>query len=50
MLFRSDRARVVDREGFSRGEAQVGDRVQITYLDPYPGEIDDAIPLEIRVQ
>ncbi|NLJ76389.1 MAG: S-layer homology domain-containing protein [Peptococcaceae bacterium] len=45
-----DRARVVDREGFSRGEVQVGDRVQITYLDPYPGEIDDEIPLEIRVQ
>ncbi len=45
-----DRARVVDREGFSRGEAQVGDRVQITYLDPYPGEIDDEIPLEIKVQ
>ena len=45
-----DRARVVDREGFSRGEVQVGDRVQITYLDPYPGEIDDEIPLEIKVQ
>ncbi len=45
-----DRARVVDKEGFSRGDAQAGDKVQITYLDPYPGEIDDEIPLEIMVQ
>lgn len=45
-----DRARVVDKEGFSRGNAQAGDKVQISYLDPYPGEIDDEIPLEIKVQ
>lgn len=44
-----DRARVVDKEGFRRGDVQVGESVQITYLDPFPKEIDDEIPLEIKV-
>lgn len=44
-----DRARVVDKEGFRRSGVQVGEKVQITYLDPFPGEIDDEIPLEIKV-
>ncbi|NLI13505.1 MAG: S-layer homology domain-containing protein [Peptococcaceae bacterium] len=44
-----DRARVVDKEGDRRGDVQVGETVQITYLDPFPKEIDDEIPLEIKV-
>lgn len=45
-----DRARVVNKDGVGRGDVQVGGKVQITYLDPFPGEIDDEIPLEIKVQ
>ncbi|MFA4884863.1 MAG: hypothetical protein WC601_03655 [Desulfotomaculaceae bacterium] len=30
-------------------DVQVGETVQITYLDPFPEEIDDEIPLEIKV-
>ena len=44
-----DRARVVDSGGNSLGSVLTGDNVQITYLDPIPGEIDDEIPLEIVV-
>ncbi len=44
-----DLARVVDKEGFKRSDAQVGETVQITYLDPFPEEIDDEIILEIKV-
>lgn len=44
-----DRARVVDSKGVSLGRVLPGDSVQITYLDPIPGEIDDEIPLEIVV-
>lgn len=45
-----DRARVVNKDGVGRGDVQAGEKVQITYLDPFPKEIDDEIPLEIKVQ
>lgn len=44
-----DRARVVDKDGVRKGSALAGNKVQITYLDPFPGEIDDEIALEIKV-
>ncbi|HOV80439.1 MAG TPA: hypothetical protein PK728_10085, partial [Bacillota bacterium] len=44
-----DRARVVDRDGLKKGSVLAGDRVEVTYLDPYPEEIDDEIPLQIKV-
>lgn len=44
-----DRARVVDKDGVRQGDVLLGDRVQITYLDPIPGEIDDELALEIKV-
>jgi hypothetical protein len=44
-----DSARVVDNNGQGLGGVQQGDSVQITYLDPIPGEIGDEIPLEIVV-
>ena len=44
-----DSARVVDSNGQSHGGVQQGDNVQITYLDPIPGEVGDQIPLEIEV-
>ncbi len=43
-----DRARVVDKEGKDT-VVRRGDKVNVTYLDPIPGEIDDEIPLEIVV-
>jgi len=43
-------ARVVDKDGHRKGGVPAGEKVQITYLDPFPGEIDDEIPLEIKVQ
>jgi hypothetical protein len=43
-------ARVVDKDGHRKGGVLAGEKVQITYLDPFPGEIDDEIPLEIKVQ
>ncbi len=42
-----DSAQVVDSNGQGLGGVQQGDSVQITYLDPIPGEIGDQIPLEI---
>jgi hypothetical protein len=44
-----DSGRVVDSNGQSLGGVQQGYSVQITYLDPIPGEIGDQIPLEIVV-
>lgn len=43
-----DRARVVDKDG-KRSFVKRGDKVNVVYLDPIPGEIDDEIPLEIVV-
>ncbi|NLK52298.1 MAG: S-layer homology domain-containing protein [Syntrophomonadaceae bacterium] len=44
-----DRARLVDKEGKKITTILRGDKVQVLYLDPYPDEIDDEIPLEITV-
>jgi hypothetical protein len=44
-----DMARIVDNEGKQISNVLVGDKVKITFLDPYPDEIDDEIPLEIIV-
>jgi hypothetical protein len=44
-----DRARIVDKDGMRRGDVFVGEQVQVTYLDPVKGEIDDEIALEIKV-
>ncbi|MEN6351773.1 MAG: S-layer homology domain-containing protein, partial [Syntrophomonas sp.] len=44
-----DRARLVDKDGKHISSILRGDKVKITYLDPYPDEIDDEIPLEIAV-
>lgn len=44
-----DRARIVDKDGDRKGDVLVGEQVQVTYLDPIPGEIDDEIALEIKV-
>ncbi len=44
-----DTARVVNKDGVRRGDVLVGETVQIIYLDPFPEEIDDEIPLEIKV-
>jgi hypothetical protein len=42
-----DSARVVDSNGQYLGGASQGDSVQITYIDPIPGEVGDQVPLEI---
>ncbi len=42
-----DTARVVDNNGQHLGGVSVGDSVQITYLNPVPGETSGQIPLEI---
>jgi hypothetical protein len=42
-------ARIVDKEGVRRDGILPGEKVQVTYLDPFPEEIDDEIPLEIKV-
>jgi len=39
----------VDKDGRPLSTVLRGDRVQITYLDPVPEEIDDEIPLEIVI-
>lgn len=44
-----DRARIVDKDGKKTGGIEEGDRVQITYLDPLPDEIEDERVLEIIV-
>jgi len=44
-----DYARVTDKNGIQMGGVQAGDKVTITYLDPFPGEVDDEIPVEIKV-
>lgn len=45
-----DFARTVNKDGVGIGGVYVGDKVQVTYIDPYPDEIDDELPLEIKVQ
>lgn len=45
-----DFARTVNKDGVEIGGILVGDKVQVTYMDPYPDEIDDELPLEIKVQ
>jgi hypothetical protein len=42
-------ARVVDENGHSLGNLLPGDNVQVTYLDPVPGEVGDQIPLQIVI-
>jgi len=44
-----DHARIIDNEGSPKSNVLKDDKVQITYLDPYPGEIDDEIVLEIKI-
>ncbi|OPX92644.1 MAG: Endo-1,4-beta-xylanase A precursor [Pelotomaculum sp. PtaB.Bin104] len=44
-----DLARIVDKDGVRRGDVQLDNQVKITYLDPYPGEIDDEIAIEIKI-
>jgi hypothetical protein len=44
-----DFARIIDKDGIRYDSLSVEDKVQITYLDPYPDEIDDEIPLEIKI-
>jgi hypothetical protein len=44
-----DSARVVDSNGQGLGSVVAGDNVQVTYLDPVPGEVGTQIPLEIEV-
>lgn len=43
-----DWARIVDKNGIRKGSVSAGDQVKITYLDPFPGEIDDEVVLEIK--
>lgn len=42
-------ARIIDNNGKPIDNVLENDKVQITYLDPYPNEIDDEIPLEIKI-
>jgi hypothetical protein len=44
-----DSARIVNNNGQGLGGVQVGDSVQVTYLNPDPGTVDTQIPLEIIV-
>lgn len=44
-----DFARIIDTDNLQLDSVNVDDKVKITYLDPYPEEIDDEIPLEIKV-
>ncbi|OPX94634.1 MAG: hypothetical protein A4E53_00046 [Pelotomaculum sp. PtaB.Bin104] len=44
-----DSARILDKEGVQLEEVMAGNQVKITYLDPFPGEIDDEVAIEIRV-
>lgn len=43
-----DRARIVNKDGLAEDGLPVGSKVQITYLDPFPDEIDDEIAIEIK--
>lgn len=45
-----DYARIVNKDGVVINGILADDKVQVTYLDPYPDEIDDELPLEIKVQ
>lgn len=45
-----DWGRIVDREGKSLSRVSVGDQVQVTYIDPFPEEIDDEIVVEIKLK
>jgi len=44
-----DYARIVDKDGKRQDEVPVGSKVKVTYLDPYPAEIDDEIAIEIKI-
>ncbi|OPX90751.1 MAG: Cellulosome-anchoring protein precursor [Pelotomaculum sp. PtaB.Bin104] len=44
-----DYARIVDKDGTRQEKVLAGYQVKITFLDPFPGEIDDEIVLEIKV-
>ncbi|OPX89626.1 MAG: hypothetical protein A4E53_01441 [Pelotomaculum sp. PtaB.Bin104] len=43
-----DYARIVDKDGNRQDEVPEGSKVKVTYLDPYPAEIDDEIAIEIK--
>jgi hypothetical protein len=45
-----DYARMVNKDGIGIDSVLAGDKVQVTYIDPYPEEIDDELPLEIKLQ
>lgn len=34
-----DFARIVGKEGIEKGDILIGDRVQVTYIDPCPGKL-----------
>lgn len=44
-----DMARIIDNDGTPISNVLEGDKVEVTYLDPYPQEIDDEIPLQIKI-
>ncbi|HHW44694.1 MAG TPA: S-layer homology domain-containing protein [Desulfotomaculum sp.] len=44
-----DRARIVDKDDRRAGGIQRGDRVEITYVDPIPDEIQDERVLQIKI-
>ncbi len=44
-----DLARIVDKDGVPKSNVRVDDKIEVTYLDPHPEEIDDEIPLQIKI-
>lgn len=44
-----DTARIVDKDGTPKSNVMLDDKIEITYLDPFPEEIDDEIPLQIKI-
>ncbi|OPX94534.1 MAG: hypothetical protein A4E53_00049 [Pelotomaculum sp. PtaB.Bin104] len=44
-----DYARIVDKDGIRQDELQVGNKVKVTYIDPFPEEIDDEIAIEVKI-
>lgn len=44
-----DMARIVDKDGTPRSNVMTDDTIEVIYLDPYPKEVDDEIPLQIKI-